>query len=668
MEVDQFNKKPKWFKPVQFPEFYKKITANFRQFFKQQYMIDLVFHCENSESIGAHQMILLQASPIFQRIFLEFGGADCFNQDNIIHVSMPEISKEVMSDFLESLYLGAVPTDLNVFEEFRNLSETFMLFSEYERPDSPEVKLRTVIVNPRFSDKITSIETEEETNLKTESEKPTEDPTINFVKAIDEKEGKIEVFIVEENLDGETEEDIELLALKPKDTKNLQNSKFNVQNLQKKRCTMCNESGISHRILINSEEDKRRLGIPIVPSNESLKFLYRCCASGCPFQTIRYLRNAAAFHNHIQKHENNSSADSGGISSTSSSKKCPLCFKPRIVHRNQQVWNDKEGEDGSTKLKGCVYKCCKCSASKLSAKKFFEHTHNHISKKFACETCNKGFSQQRFLDQHFFVEHGKGKGQRFHCQYENCNFEAKYTQTLASHIKEVHEGEKRSHRSEDSKSDVVCNACGKTLKKWYYQMHHKSSCSSNVVYKCDICGQDGFVNNTTLNNHVKAKHSDDKPYVCEHCPARYATSMSLSTHRSRVHRVNKAGEAIPPKLFPCGLCGKILTGKQKRDNHIKTVHEGAKDFECAYCAKRFTTQSNLKIHLAALHNSGDLPHKCNLCHKGFTRKKGLEKHMEKCEEEGSKSGHHGASEANSKTQGIVIVPNPSPYHFMIGPD
>ena len=33
------------------------------------------------------------------------------------------------------------------------------------------------------------------------------------------------------------------------------------------------------------------------------------------------------------------------------------------------------------------------------------------------------------------MEHGEGKGQRFHCNYENCNFDAKYPQTLATHIK-----------------------------------------------------------------------------------------------------------------------------------------------------------------------------------------------------------------------------------------
>ena len=41
---------------------------------------------------------------------------------------------------------------------------------------------------------------QEEINLNPESENPTEDPIINFVRAIDKKEGKIEVFIVEENL------------------------------------------------------------------------------------------------------------------------------------------------------------------------------------------------------------------------------------------------------------------------------------------------------------------------------------------------------------------------------------------------------------------------------------------------------------------------------------
>ena len=81
-----------------------------------------------------------------------------------------------------------------------------------------------------------------------------------------------------------------------------------------------------------------------------------------------------------------------------------------------------------------------------------------------------------------------------------------------------------------------------------YFNYWKISFTQNIEILCVF--KDGFVNNTTLNNHVKAKHSDEKPYVCEHCPARYATSMSLSTHRSRVHRVNKAGNFWPLDQLP----------------------------------------------------------------------------------------------------------------------
>ena len=168
MEVHQYSKRPKWFKPVQFPDFYRKITTNFRQFFKQQNLIDTIFHCENNETIGFHKLILIQASPILRKIFYEF-GPDSFNDDNVIHISIPEVRKEVMSDFLEALYLGAVPTDLNIFQEFSNLSDLFMIFCEYVRPESPEIQridiknelVNQISVDPRFSDQIASIETSE---------------------------------------------------------------------------------------------------------------------------------------------------------------------------------------------------------------------------------------------------------------------------------------------------------------------------------------------------------------------------------------------------------------------------------------------------------------------------------------------------------------------------
>ncbi len=160
------------------------------------------------------------------------------------------------------------------------------------------------------------------------------------------------------------------------------------------------------------------------------------------------------------------------------------------------------------------------------------------------------------------------------------------------------------------------------------------------------------MNNVTLQNHIKAKHRNDKPHACEYCSARYATSMSLSSHRARVHRVNKAGEHVPPKLFPCGLCGKILSGKQKRDLHVKTVHEGVKDFECQFCKKKFTTHSNLKVHEASIH-TGDMPYKCDSCNKGFTRKKTFETHLSKC----SKEASNGSSDL--KTHGIILVPSAS---------
>jgi len=124
------------------------------------------------------------------------------------------------------------------------------------------------------------------------------------------------------------------------------------------------------------------------------------------------------------------------------------------------------------------------------------------------------------------------------------------------------------------------------------------------VYKCGECGQSGFASAATLANHVRAKHTLDRPHACERCPMRYATAMSLAGHRKRVHGVNAKGEAVPAKLYPCGECGRVLSSRTKMNNHMKAFHEDKiSRFACKSqgCKRVFASPSELKAHKVDSH-------------------------------------------------------------------
>ena len=70
---EEINSKIKWCKPVTFPGWYKKMSSNFRQFFKSQFLVDVIFHCEEGGTVGAHQTLLCHASPTFKS-FKEIAG------------------------------------------------------------------------------------------------------------------------------------------------------------------------------------------------------------------------------------------------------------------------------------------------------------------------------------------------------------------------------------------------------------------------------------------------------------------------------------------------------------------------------------------------------------------------------------------------------------------
>ena len=67
-----------------------------------------------------------------------------------------------------------------------------------------------------------------------------------------------------------------------------------------------------------------------------------------------------------------------------------------------------------------------CRAAKLTAKSFFDHVENHVSKRFKCGECDRGYSSRRCLDEHVHREHGEGRGVFHHCQFSNCDFKSRF--------------------------------------------------------------------------------------------------------------------------------------------------------------------------------------------------------------------------------------------------
>ena len=66
----------------------------------------------------------------------------------------------------------------------------------------------------------------------------------------------------------------------------------------------------------------------------------------------------------------------------------------------------------------------------------------------------------------------------------------------------------------------------------------------------------------------------------------------------------------------------------KKQVHIRRVHNKEKNFMCSECGKAFSDSVTMKQHVASVHR-GERPYKCDICNKSFSAKSYLTIHKKK---------------------------------------
>lgn len=208
---------------------------------------------------------------------------------------------------------------------------------------------------------------------------------------------------------------------------------------------------------------------------------------------------------------------------------------------------------------------------------------------------------------------------------------------------------------------VLCGwkGCACTFKGRSKLREHLRSHTQEKVVACPTCGG-MFANNTKFFDHIRRQTSlDQQRFQCSHCSKRFATERLLRDHmRNHVnhykcplcdmtcplpsslqnHMRFRHSEDRPFKCDYCDYSCKNLIDLRK---HIDT-HSKEPAYRCDFANCSFSARSlcSVKSHYRKVHE-GDLEprYKCHVCDKCFTRGNNLTMHLRKKHQFKWPSGH-----------------------------
>lgn len=244
---------------------------------------------------------------------------------------------------------------------------------------------------------------------------------------------------------------------------------------------------------------------------------------------------------------------------------CPKQFSSKFVlqrHKSQVHSADRN------------YACefCNKTFSKLEKKTNHEISrHMNIRLLHKCEICDKKFYCKRILDRHVQVKHN-----RIFFQCPICEKPFKKEETMLLHCE--------SHNPDYKKPQFPCDICGNVLSTLNsHKKHRRAHVTPKSSIICNVCGKTILRDNFTI--HLR-RHTGEKPFRCDLCPAAFVRS-SLLTEHMRTHTNEKP--------YECCHCQKRFMVKTALNSHL-LVHKGIKPFQCGVCLRKFYHKGQLRLH------------------------------------------------------------------------
>nr|XP_005988201.1 PREDICTED: histone H4 transcription factor [Latimeria chalumnae] len=234
-----------------------------------------------------------------------------------------------------------------------------------------------------------------------------------------------------------------------------------------------------------------------------------------------------------------------------------------------------------------------------------------IQENFFClwEACESSFDNPEWFYRHVEMhglcsDHSASSkdNQLFTCLWKDCGSIFKGKFKLREHL--------RSHTQEKV---VACPTCGGMFAsntKYFDHVRRQTAidcewCGRGTRwnslltevnhYKCPFCDMT-CPSPSALRNHIKFRHSDEKPFKCEYCEYSCKNLIDLRKHLD----THSKDPAYRCEFESCDFTARSLLSMK---NHYKKVHEGILEprYKCHVCEKCFTRGNNLTLHLRKKH-------------------------------------------------------------------